>query len=154
MSTDLDGHMTIYVYQTSKIPSSLLCSVCCSFFAHIFKEDPRVLLSEQNSKYIQVVHYIATTFYGFIHDKPFYLDLENGCCATKRRIDLRKLIGNTMLCIEVYENQHKSYINVDEQQRYDDLFMDFSGKYSFIRYNQDSYEDEDGQGNIHYLIPE
>ena len=28
---------------------------------------------------------------------------------TKRRIDLKKLIGNTMLCIEVEENQHKHY---------------------------------------------
>jgi hypothetical protein len=79
---------------------------------------------------------------GFIHDKPFYVDLEGGCCATKRRIDLRKLIHDTMLCIEIDENQHKSYIKTNEQSRYDDLFMDLSGKYIFIRYNPDKYIDK------------
>ena len=39
-----------------------------------------------------------------------YVDLDGGCCATKRRIDLRKLINNTMLCIEIDEEQHKHYI--------------------------------------------
>jgi len=41
---------------------------------------------------------------GFKNDKSFDVDLEGGCCATKRRVDIRKLIGNTMLCIEVDEN--------------------------------------------------
>ena len=47
-----------------------------------------------------------------------------------------------MLCIEVDENQHKYYIKSDENNRYDDLFMDFSGKYIFIRYNPDKYKDK------------
>ena len=34
-----------------------------------------------------------------------------------------------MLCIEIDENQHKGYIKTNELVRYDDLFMDFSGKY-------------------------
>ena len=46
-----------------------------------------------------------------------------------------------MLCIEVDENQHKYYIKSDENNRYDDLFMDFSGKFIFIRYNPDKYKD-------------
>ena len=50
-----------------------------------------------------------------------------------------------MLCIEIDEHQHKSYIKHDEDQRYDDLFMDFSGKYIFIRYNPDPYKDADGK---------
>ena len=44
-----------------------------------------------------------------------------------------------MLCIEVDENQHKYYIKEKEIERYNDLFMDFSGKYIFIRYNPDKY---------------
>ena len=44
-----------------------------------------------------------------------------------------------MLCIEIDENQHKYYIKSDEDNRYDDLFMDFSGKYIFIRYNTDKF---------------
>ena len=71
-----------------------------------------------------------------------YADLEGGCCGSKRRIDLRKLINNTMLCIEIDENQHKYYIKSDENNRYDDLFMDFSGKYIFIRYNPDKFIDK------------
>lgn len=47
-----------------------------------------------------------------------------------------------MLCIEIDENQHKYYIAKNESTRYDDLFMDFSGKYVFIRYNPDKFKDK------------
>jgi hypothetical protein len=94
---------------------------------------------------MQVVSHVASKYEGFIHDKPFYADLQGGCCATKRRIDLRKLINGTMLCIEIDEDQHKKYIKEQEQHRYDDLFMDFTGKYIFIRYNPDKFTDKYGQ---------
>jgi hypothetical protein len=45
-----------------------------------------------------------------MYNKPFYVDLEGGCCETKRRMDLRMLINNTMLCVETDEHQHKKYI--------------------------------------------
>jgi len=89
--------------------------------------------------------HIFSKYDGFKNDKPFYADLEGGCCATKRRIDLRKLINNTMLCIEVDENQHKYYIKDKEIERYNDLFLDFSGKYIFIRYNPDKFLDKYGK---------
>ena len=88
--------------------------------------------------------HIASTYDGFVHDRPLYVDLEGGCCSTKRRIDLRKLINNTMLCIEVDEEQRKIYIKHDEEHRYDDLFMYCSGKYIFIRDSPDPYKDADG----------
>ena len=47
-----------------------------------------------------------------------------------------------MLCIEIDEDQHKHYIKEQEAHRYDDLFMDFSGKYIFIRYNPDKFIDK------------
>ena len=115
------------------------CSHC---FVNIFPEDPRVASVHKKSKEIQVVSHVLSKYEGFKHEKPFYVDLEGGCCATKRRIDLRKLINNTMLCIEVDEEQHKRYIKENEQKRYDDLFMDFSGKYIFIRYNPDKFVDK------------
>ena len=99
----------------------------------------------KKSKELQVVAHLASTYDGFVHDRSLYIDLEGGCCSTKRRIDLRKLINNTMLCIEIDGNQHKSYIKQDEEHRYDDLFMYFSGKYIFIRYNPDPYKDADGK---------
>ena len=115
------------------------CSHC---FVNLFPDDPRALTIRKKSKELQVVAHLLNKYDGFIHDKPFYVDLEGGCCATKRRIDLRKLIHDTMLCIEIDENQHKSYIKTNEQSRYDDLFMDLSGKYIFIRYNPDKYIDK------------
>jgi DNA-binding GntR family transcriptional regulator len=53
--------------------------------------------------------------------------------------DLRTLIGNVMLCIEIDENQHKSYAKNDDVSRYNELFMDFSGRYVFLRVNPDAY---------------
>ena len=73
-----------------------------------------------------------------MYNKPFYVDL-GGCCSTKRRIDSRMLINNAMLRIEVDEHRHKNYINCDESVRYDNLLVDFSGKYIFIRYNPDEF---------------
>ena len=115
------------------------CSHC---FVNLFAHDPRALNIGKKSKGIKVITHIFSKYNGFKHDKPFYVDLEGGCCATKRRIDLRKLISNTMLCIEVDENQHKSYIKQNETTRYGDLFMDFSGKYIFLRYNPDKFVDK------------
>ena len=118
------------------------CSHC---FVNLFPDDPRALTVRKKSKELQVMTHIFSKYDGFKNDKPFYVDLEGGCCETKRRIDLRKLIGNTMLCIEVDENQHKYYIKEKEIERYNDLFMDFSGKYIFMRYNPDKYIDKLGK---------
>ena len=113
------------------------CTFC---FIHLFPNDERTINIKSKSKEMQVVCHIINLYNDFIYNKPFYVDLENGCCETKRRIDLRMLINNTMLCIEIDENQHKYYIKQDEEKRYNDLFMDFSGKYIFIRYNPDKYK--------------
>ncbi len=55
----------------------------------------------------------------------------------RRRIDHRKLIGNTILAIETDEFGHRGYDQKDEEIRYDDLFMIHSGKWIFIRFNPD-----------------
>ena len=115
---------------------------CTHCFANLFPNDPKTLTIRKKSKELQVVSHIASKYDGFVHDKPFYVDLQGGCCETKRRIDLRKLICFTMLCVEVDEDQHKSYIKGDEDIRYDDLFMDFAVKYIFIRYNPDKFKDK------------
>ena len=47
-----------------------------------------------------------------------------------------------MLCVEIDEHQHKKYIKKDENIRYANLFMDFTGKYIFIRYNPDKFIDK------------
>jgi hypothetical protein len=55
----------------------------------------------------------------------------------RRRIDHRKLIGSTLLCIETDEFAHRGYDPLDEEIRYHDLYMVHSGKWIFIRFNPD-----------------
>ena len=119
---------------------------CTHCFTNLFPLDPRCAQIKTKSKEIAVITFLKTYqwFNGFKHDKALYVDLEGGCCATKRRIDLRKLFGNTLICVEIDEHQHKHYIKTYEADRYNDLFMDFTGKYIFIRYNPDSYKLADG----------
>ena len=50
-----------------------------------------------------------------------------------------------MLAIETDENQHKSYKKMDEETRYNDLFMAFSGKWIYIRFNPDKYISKSGK---------
>jgi hypothetical protein len=54
------------------------------------------------------------------------------------------LIANTMLAVEVDENQHSRYNKQDEEIRYDDLFSVLSCKWIFIRFNPDGYKDNEG----------
>lgn len=114
---------------------------CARCFGHTFPNHPKTQTMHTKSKELKVVSHLSKKYEGFIHDKPLYVDLEGGCCVSKRRIDLRKLIGNTILAIEIDEDQRKYHLL---PQRYDDLFMDFSGKYIFIRYNPDKYRDSNG----------
>jgi hypothetical protein len=80
---------------------------------------------------------------GFQHEKPLW---SGNCeCVNRRRIDHRILIGNTMLCIETDENQHKTYNATDAEIRYDDLYMLHSGKFIFIRFNPDKYKNTNGK---------
>lgn len=50
-----------------------------------------------------------------------------------------------MLCVETDENQHKSYTEMDEDTRYDDLYMAHSGKWVYIRFNPDKYRNAKGK---------
>ena len=118
---------------------------CASCFQHLFPLDPLTFQIRCKTKEIAVRDFINTKFEGFYHDKPLWYN-ESACdCTTKRRIDHRKLINGTLLCIETDENQHKSYSKEDEQARYNDLFMAYGGKFIFIRFNPDKYKDENGK---------
>src|SRR3972149_10779603 len=118
---------------------------CTHCFANLFPSDPRTQQIRKKSKELQIVSYISSENKDFLHDKPLYVDLNGGCCSSRRRIDLRILINNTLLCIEIDEKQHRGYDKEDERNRYDNLYMDFSGKYIFIRYNPDPYKDKKGK---------
>ena len=109
------------------------CSTC---FKRCFPKDKRSQKIYENSNEIKVRNKINEVFPDFIHDKCIYTT--NCACVNRRRIDHRKLIGNTMFAIETDEFGHRSYDPHDEEIRYDDLFMIYSGKWIWIRFNPDS----------------
>jgi hypothetical protein len=115
------------------------CSHC---FVNLFPENQLSLQVRIKSKENHVRDFLRENFNDFIHDTILWTG--NCDCSHRRRIDFRKLIGNTLLCIEVDENQHKRYSNKDEEIRYDDLFMIHGGKFIFIRFNPDEYINQNG----------
>ena len=116
------------------------CTFC---FVNKFPKDKRVFQIRKKSKELKVRDYINENFKGFIHDKPLWTS--NCNCDHRRRIDHRKLINDTLLCIETDEGQHKRYSKEDEQNRLNDIFMVHGGKIIFIRFNPDSYKDNFGK---------
>lgn len=108
---------------------------CATCFKRLFPDDPRSKVIHEHTKEIRVRNAISERFTGFIHDQPLYT---GGCdCTHRRRIDHRKLIGNTILAIETDEFAHQGYDRNDEVIRYDDLYMIHSGKWVYIRFNPD-----------------
>ena len=114
---------------------------CATCFKREFPDDPRSTRIHSNSPEIRVRNAISERsiedpqFKGFIHNMVLYT---GHCdCTHKRRIDHRKLFGNTFLAIETDEHAHRSYDEKDEQIRYDDLYMIHSGKWIYIRFNPD-----------------
>jgi hypothetical protein len=126
--------------QQGSIKYNYYCTTC---FQHEFPNDPLVKEIRQKTKEIKVRLFINENFEGFEHDKSIWTG--NCDCTHRRRIDHRKLIGNTLLCIETDEFQHKRYDEKDEEIRYNDLYMIHSGKWIFIRFNPDSYRDRNGK---------
>jgi hypothetical protein len=120
----------------SRSGSKVYDGYCATCFKRIFPDDERSKIIYTHTKEIMVRNAINTNFEGFIHDKPLYTD--NCNCTHKRRIDHRKLIGNTVLAIETDEFGHIGYDKKDEEIRYHDLFMIHSGKWIFIRFNPDN----------------
>ena len=116
---------------------------CARCFKREFPSDPRSEIIYEKTCEIAVRNYLITHHMnGFIHNIPIYTG--NCDCTHKRRIDFRMLIGGTMLAVEVDERQHSGYNKHDEEIRYDDLYMVFSGKWIFVRFNTDAYKDIHG----------
>jgi len=108
---------------------------CATCFKRLYPNDERSKVIYTHTKEIRVRNYINENFDGFVHDHPLWTG--NCKCTHRRRVDHRKLIGNTILAIETDEFAHRSYDSKDEELRYDDLYMVHSGKWIFIRFNPD-----------------
>jgi hypothetical protein len=113
---------------------------CAFCFANTFPNDPLTSNIRSKTKETIIRDFINKNYEGFQHDKQ--LSTNHCDCTIRRRIDHRKLIKNTLLAIETDENQHKSYDKMDEETRYNDLYMVHSGKWIYIRFNPDKYKDK------------
>jgi hypothetical protein len=120
----------------SRCGSSSYDGYCATCFKRIFPHDERSKKIYTHTKEIMVRNTINEQFEGFVHDRPLYTS--NCDCTHRRRIDHRKLFGNTILAIETDEFGHRGYDKHDEEIRYDDLYMIHSGKWIFIRFNPDT----------------
>ena len=83
----------------------------------------------------QVRAFIDTHFQDFVHDKPMHT--AHCDCIHRRRVDHRRVVGNTLLCIETDEHAHRGYDTEDDQARYHDLILAWGGKLVFVRFNPD-----------------
>jgi len=122
------------------------CTFC---YQHLFPNDEASKNIRKKTKENYVRDFLKENFEGFIHDQPLWTG--NCDCSHRRRIDFRKMIGNTLLCIEVDENQHKRYNKKEEEIRYDDLFMIHGGKFVFIRFNPDKFVNLTGTAKNPYM---
>ena len=123
---------------------------CATCFKQVFPDDERSKVVYSHTKEILVRNAINDKFDGFIHNRPLYTG--NCDCTHRRRIDHRKLIGNTILAIETDELGHSCYDKKDEEIRYDDLYMIHSGKWIFIRFNPDGDKKIDMEDKLEKLI--
>jgi hypothetical protein len=131
---------------TGSMKYKYYCTFC---YQHLFPDDEASKNIRVKTKEVYVRDYLNEEFDGFIHDIPLWTG--NCDCSHRRRIDFRKLIGNTLLCIEVDENQHKRYKATDEEIRYDDLYMLHGGKFVFIRFNPDIFTNLNGTTKNPYM---
>jgi hypothetical protein len=120
---------------TGSIKYNYYCTFC---FQHLFPDTELAKNINNKTKENYVRDYLKDNFDGFVHDIALWTG--NCDCSHRRRIDFRILIGNTLLCIEVDENQHKYYDKTEEEIRYDDLYMLHGGKFVFIRFNPDKFK--------------
>lgn len=116
---------------------------CATCFKRLFPEDARSLAIQPQCHEMRVRDAILTHFKGrpFVFDRPLYV---GGCdCSHRRRIDSHIQINGSLLAIEVDEFAHVHYDQEDEKNRYDDIFMAYSGKTIYIRFNPDISDIED-----------
>ena len=142
-----NGFMNMETNTLEPCPNDTFANVkyknyCAECFRRNFPLDPLTFQIRSKTKEIAVRDFINANFEGFQHNKR--LQTGHCDCTIRRSIDHRMLIGNTLIAIETDENQHKSYDKMDEETRYDDLFMAHSGKWIYIRFNPDKYINANG----------
>ena len=113
--------------------------MCLRCFCEKFPEHEKV--KNRGRVELCVREFLNSNFADFVHDQPIHT---NHCvCSHRRRVDHRRLVGNTLLCIETDENFHKNYAKDDEDARYHDVIMAWGGRLCFVRFNPHKFNLDD-----------
>lgn len=112
---------------------------CFRCFSYKFPHDERVKSRERVE--LKVRRFLNSNFADFVHDQPIHT--AHCVCSHRRRVDHRRLIGNTLFCVETDENFHRYYDPDDEDARYHDLIMAWGGKLCFLRFNPHKFNLQD-----------
>jgi hypothetical protein len=86
---------------------------------------------------LQVRVFMDSNFADFVHDRP--LHTAHCDCNHRHRVDHRRVVGDTLLCIETDEHHHRGYDKDDEQARYHDVICAWGGKLCFVHFNPDGH---------------
>ena len=87
---------------------------CANCFIHLFPNDPLTFQANSKTKELAVRDYINQNFKGFICDRQLET---GGCdCTIRRRPDLRMLINETLLCIEIDETNTNLIVKWTKKQ--------------------------------------
>jgi len=113
--------------------------MCWRCFSEKFPDDERV--KSRGRVELRVRSYLDSHFPDFVHDQPIHT--AHCVCSHRRRVDHRRLIGNTLLCVETDENFHRYYNEDDEEARYHDVIMAWGGKLCFVRFNPHQFNLDD-----------
>jgi hypothetical protein len=108
-------------------------NMCFRCFSRKFPDHPKVRVKQRAEDTVKA--YINANFAGFIHNHE--MPTAHCVCDHRRRIDHRREVGNTLLCIETDEHHHRNYDKDDEDARYHDMLVAWGGKLVFIRINPD-----------------
>lgn len=122
---------------TTQVSNPAYKGLCYPCFIHTFPDSP--ILRNHKTKERTVVDFLGEAF----PDVPWVLDkrVAGGCSG--RRPDLYADLGTALLCVEVDEQGHRSYLC--ENRRLMELFED-GGRIPImmVRFNPDAYVREDG----------
>ena len=93
-------------------------------------------MKQHGFKELRTKTFINANFPDFRHNSC--IEADDTCdCTVRRRIDHRRAIGDTLICVETDELAHRGYSVQDERDRYHDVIMGWGGKLIFIRFNPD-----------------
>ena len=108
-------------------------SHCYRCFSRKFPDHAKVRTKERAEDTVKA--YINSHFKDFVHDQK--MPTAHCNCNHLRQIDHRRVVGNTLLCVETDEHHHRNYDAQDEDARYHDVMLPWGGRLAFIRFNPD-----------------